>query len=244
MQSPHSDFSLTLIWFVCFRGLSRPFWWFIFWGFLGFWFLWLILLRMGRWLMFFGISIMVEGGVRRGCRFLLGWLQVCMLLSVKPLPLLPKKKFSCCTFYCFSFFYKADILFFLTGIDAASHMGKSKFVLCMGKKIKIKIKIQRGKIDWLFLGGGVGGFKAEEIENAAYIIPRSMIASVFVNGTLGIGMLIAILFCLGDLDSALATPTGFPFIEIFTQATYSRTGGTLMVRFGFFPFACSFWQKN
>lgn len=71
--------------------------------------------------------------------------------------------------------------------------------------------------------------KAEEIENAAYIIPRSMIASVCVNGTLGIGMLIAILFCLGDLENALASPTGFPFIEIFTQATYSKAGGTLMV---------------
>ena len=63
-----------------------------------------------------------------------------------------------------------------------------------------------------------------------------MIASVVVNGCLGAAMLIAILFCLGDLDSALVTPTGFPFIEIFTQATYSTAGGTLMVRTGFhFP---------
>lgn len=60
-----------------------------------------------------------------------------------------------------------------------------------------------------------------------------MIASVVVNGCLGVGMLIAILFCLGDLDSALATPTGFPFIEIFTQATFSRSGGTLMVSIRF-----------
>lgn len=71
--------------------------------------------------------------------------------------------------------------------------------------------------------------KAEEIENAAIIIPRSMCASVIINGFLGLGMLIAVLFCLGNLENALTTPTGFPFIEIFRQATNSTSGGTVMV---------------
>lgn len=39
---------------------------------------------------------------------------------------------------------------------------------------------------------------------------------------------IAILYCLGSIDDALATPTGFPFIEIFLQATNSRGGATVM----------------
>lgn len=56
-----------------------------------------------------------------------------------------------------------------------------------------------------------------------------MCASVIINGFLGLGMLIAVLFCLGNLDNALGTPTGFPFIEIFTQATNSTSGGTAMV---------------
>lgn len=42
-------------------------------------------------------------------------------------------------------------------------------------------------------------------------------------------MLIAVLFCLGDIDSALETPTGYPFMEIFLQATESRAGSTAMV---------------
>lgn len=75
----------------------------------------------------------------------------------------------------------------------------------------------------------IGCEKAEEIENAAIIIPRSMCASVIINGFLGLGMLIAVLFCLGNLDNALSTPTGFPFIEIFRQATNSTSGGTVMV---------------
>lgn len=56
-----------------------------------------------------------------------------------------------------------------------------------------------------------------------------MCASVIINGFLGLGMLIAVLFCLGNLDDALSTPTGFPFIEIFRQATNSTSGGTVMV---------------
>lgn len=42
-------------------------------------------------------------------------------------------------------------------------------------------------------------------------------------------MLLALLFRIGDIDAALKTPTGFPFIEIFTQATNSMGGGTAMV---------------
>jgi amino acid transporter len=41
-------------------------------------------------------------------------------------------------------------------------------------------------------------------------------------------MLIAILFCIGDIESALTTPTGFPFIEIFRQAVNTNAGATAM----------------
>ena len=71
--------------------------------------------------------------------------------------------------------------------------------------------------------------KAEEIENASIVIPRSMCVSVMVNGTLGFAMLIAVLFCLGNPENALNTPTLYPFIEIFVQATNSNSGGTAMV---------------
>ena len=56
-----------------------------------------------------------------------------------------------------------------------------------------------------------------------------MLASVLFNGLLSFGMLVAVLFCLGDTDQALNTPTGFPIIEIFTQATSTNAGGTAMV---------------
>ncbi|KIW78577.1 hypothetical protein Z517_08415 [Fonsecaea pedrosoi CBS 271.37] len=41
-------------------------------------------------------------------------------------------------------------------------------------------------------------------------------------------MLMAILFCIGDIDNALSTHTGFPFIEIFKQAVKSNGGATAL----------------
>ena len=49
-----------------------------------------------------------------------------------------------------------------------------------------------------------------------------------INGILGFAMLIAILFCAGDVNAALKSPTGYPFIEIFQQATQSTGGATAM----------------
>ena len=70
---------------------------------------------------------------------------------------------------------------------------------------------------------------AEEIKDASIVIPRSMISSVLLNGSLGLAMTIAVLFCLGDLDAALETPTSFPIMEIVQSATSSVSGGTGLV---------------
>ena len=56
-----------------------------------------------------------------------------------------------------------------------------------------------------------------------------MIISVAINGILGLAMTIAALFCIGDLDEALNSPEGFPFMEIFLSATNSVAGATAMV---------------
>lgn len=65
---------------------------------------------------------------------------------------------------------------------------------------------------------------AEEVEDAPRMLPRSMIASVALNGLMGFAALIAVLYCMGDVDNALNTPTGFPMIEIFYQAVGNNAG--------------------
>ena len=101
----------------------------------------------------------------------------------------------------------------LSGYGAAVHMGKCNTMSCL---VSFSMLISCAT-------------QAEEIEHASVVIPRSILASVVFNGLLGFGMLIAVLFCLGKVDDALNTSTGFPIIEIFTQASTTNAGGTIMV---------------
>lgn len=56
-----------------------------------------------------------------------------------------------------------------------------------------------------------------------------MCSSVLLNGLLGFGMCITLLFCVGDIDLALKSHTGLPFIQIYTDVTRSNAAGTGLV---------------
>lgn len=70
---------------------------------------------------------------------------------------------------------------------------------------------------------------AEEVENAATTLPKSIMWSSFLNSILGLVMVITICYTWGDMDEIRLTKTGFPFIQIFYNTTQSRTGTSLMV---------------
>lgn len=69
----------------------------------------------------------------------------------------------------------------------------------------------------------------EEVENPATTVPRSMVLTVLINGVLAFGWIIALLFSIGDVKKALDSPTGYPIIEIFYQATGSIPAATAMM---------------
>ncbi|CAD6577573.1 MAG: hypothetical protein ASARMPRED_008325 [Alectoria sarmentosa] len=96
-------------------------------------------------------------------------------------------------------------MFAFIGIDAAAHLGH-----------KVNLSDDSCLV-------------AEEINDASVVIPRSMLSSVFLNGALGFGMLVAVLFSAGNIQTALDSPTKYPFIEIFAQAVGSNKGATGMV---------------
>lgn len=73
-------------------------------------------------------------------------------------------------------------------------------------------------------------YVAEEIQNAPVTIPKTMIYSIILNGVLGLSIIMALVFSMGDIGQAISSPTAFPFIEIFVYASGSVTGGTAMVR--------------
>jgi len=66
----------------------------------------------------------------------------------------------------------------------------------------------------------------EEVEDPEVEVPRSLVVSICINGFLGIGMMLIMLFCIGDVQDALTSPTGFPFIQIFQQALPDSTAFT------------------
>ncbi|KAL1957144.1 hypothetical protein VTO42DRAFT_6287 [Malbranchea cinnamomea] len=79
-----------------------------------------------------------------------------------------------------------------------------------------------------FLGLDGAYHMSEEIQRPSVIVPRSIMMTLVINGSMGFGMITAVLFSLGDLEAALNSPTGFPFMEIFLQATKSVPGATVM----------------
>lgn len=82
---------------------------------------------------------------------------------------------------------------------------------------------------------------SEEIEHASVVVPRAMVTSIILNGALGFGFLIAVLFSMGDMYAALGTKTGYPIIEIFYQATNSKMAVNLMISGIIFSAITSTW---
>ncbi|PWY94742.1 putative GABA permease [Aspergillus sclerotioniger CBS 115572] len=68
----------------------------------------------------------------------------------------------------------------------------------------------------------------EEMNNPAVSVPYCMLGSVTINGVMGFAFLLAVLFCMGDMDAALNSSTGYPIIEVFRSATGSRAASTAM----------------
>ncbi|KAI0467481.1 amino acid/polyamine transporter I [Xylaria cf. heliscus] len=78
-----------------------------------------------------------------------------------------------------------------------------------------------------FVGADAAVHMAEEMENPAINVPRAIIITVLFNSSTGWGMVLAILFCLGDINSVLTSPTGIPFIEILYNGA-GKAGATAM----------------
>jgi choline transport protein len=72
---------------------------------------------------------------------------------------------------------------------------------------------------------------SEEVKNASTDVPRSMLLSLAINGSLAMGMLFAVLFSAdgiqGLIDEQGATTS--PFIRIFHRAVGSTAGATIIV---------------
>lgn len=68
----------------------------------------------------------------------------------------------------------------------------------------------------------------EEIKNARKQAPRAIILAVYMGFITGFIWLIALSFCIGDLDATATTATGVPVIEIIFNSTGSVAGASAL----------------
>ncbi|PYI36275.1 GABA transporter [Aspergillus indologenus CBS 114.80] len=79
-----------------------------------------------------------------------------------------------------------------------------------------------------FTGADAAVHMSEEIHNAERVVPQSILTSVVINGLLGFGMVLSTLFTMTDVTTALESPTGYPYMQVFCSATSSVGGCTVM----------------
>jgi choline transport protein len=72
---------------------------------------------------------------------------------------------------------------------------------------------------------------SEEIKNASVVVPRSIMASMALNGALGFAILLAAVYALGNIDDVLGSPTGlagYSFLDILRTGVGSVGGAAGM----------------
>jgi amino acid transporter len=79
-----------------------------------------------------------------------------------------------------------------------------------------------------FIGPDSATHMAEELQDAGKTLPRAMIATVIVNGSMGFIMLVTFCMMVGNVEEILGTPTGQPFIQVFYNCTGSKAGASVM----------------
>ncbi|KAL7622854.1 polyamine transporter tpo5 [Parahypoxylon ruwenzoriense] len=80
------------------------------------------------------------------------------------------------------------------------------------------------------LGADCAVHMSEEIQSAAIVVPRALLFTILINGSLAFAMAIALMFCLSDVEGALgaAETMFYPFLQIFYTSVRSTTGACIM----------------
>ena len=64
-------------------------------------------------------------------------------------------------------------------------------------------------------------YMSEETYDASVTLPNVMMASFWIGSLTGLVMILTLIFTMGDVSTIIATPTGYPFIQILYNTTHS-----------------------
>ncbi|ORY07771.1 amino acid transporter [Clohesyomyces aquaticus] len=78
------------------------------------------------------------------------------------------------------------------------------------------------------LGADAAVHMSEELRDASKTLPRSMIWTTVINGSMGFIMLITFSSVIGSVDDAINSPTHQAYIYVFYNCTQSLAGATVM----------------
>ena len=90
-----------------------------------------------------------------------------------------------------------------------------------------------GQVGGMFtvVGSDASAHMAEETREAGVVVPRSIWWSFVVNILPTLIVLVTYVFCIGDLNTTLSAPTGYPVVSVFQQSTGNAgaTGLTIVM---------------
>ncbi|GJN66050.1 hypothetical protein PLICBS_000066 [Purpureocillium lilacinum] len=133
------------------------------------------------------------------------------------------------TLYLFSFFPIVITLLVITPKQSASAVF-TQFTDNGAGWPSLALTVMVGQVSSMFvvLGSDSVAHMAEEIRDAGIIVPRSMVWSFLLNVPFTFALILTYLFCIGDVEGALGSETGFPFIYVFQNATGTVGGATCL----------------
>ncbi|KAF2502854.1 amino acid transporter [Lophium mytilinum] len=70
---------------------------------------------------------------------------------------------------------------------------------------------------------------SDEVKQAKTRVPRSMIAAVAMNAIMQFAYVVCLLFTIGNIDKVTNTPTALPIIEVYYEATGSKSATNLFI---------------
>lgn len=80
-----------------------------------------------------------------------------------------------------------------------------------------------------YLGADSAVHLAEELKDASYILPRAMFSAAIINYVTGFAMTVTFMFNLGDVDAALESSTGQPWVYVMYTVTGSKAATIVLV---------------
>ncbi|CAJ2513096.1 Uu.00g012150.m01.CDS01 [Anthostomella pinea] len=78
------------------------------------------------------------------------------------------------------------------------------------------------------VGGDSVCHLSEELRDASWVLPRSVVVSAIVNYGLGFIMTVTIMMTRGDLETVMETNTGQVYVQVVINATRSRVGTSIL----------------